>query len=150
MLLELKRDPSADGCTLGKLFVDGQFECFTLEDTVREVPGQPVSQWKIQDQTAIPLGTYEVIVDFSNHFQKSLPHILNVPGFEGVRIHSGNTADDTEGCILVGGRQGSGEVLDSRTAFGALFPKIQAALAKGESVKISISEFRPEREISVA
>jgi hypothetical protein len=150
MLIELKRDPSTDGCTLGKLFVDGQFECFTLEDLVREVPGQPVAQWKIQNQTAIPTGTYKVIVDFSDHFQKQLPHILNVPGFDGVRIHSGNTADDTEGCILVGGQQGNGEVLDSRNAFAALFPKIQAAIAQGQPVQLSISNFQAQRETSVA
>ena len=150
MLIELKRGPSADGCTIGKLFVDGQFQCFTLEDVVREIPGQPVATWKVQNQTAIPTGTYKVIVDFSDHFQKDLPHILNVPGFDGVRIHPGNTAADTEGCILVGSQQGSGEVLDSRTAFGTLFPKIQAALAQSQSVQLSISNFQPQRETSVA
>src|SRR5882757_1803944 len=150
MLIELKRDPSADGCTLGKLFVDGQFQCFMLEDTVREIAGQPVAKWKVQNQTAIPTGTYKVVVDFSDHFQKELPHILNVPGFDGVRIHSGNNAADTEGCILVGSQQGSGEVLDSRNAFGSLFPKIQAAIALGQVVQLTISNFQPQRETSVA
>lgn len=150
MLIELKRDPSADGCTIGKLFVDGQFQCFTLEDVVREVPGQPVATWKVQNQTAIPTGTYKVIVDFSEHFQKQLPHILNVPGFDGIRIHSGNTADDTEGCILVGNQQGSGEVLDSKTAFGVLFPKIKDAIAQGQTVQLTISNFKLQRETSVA
>jgi hypothetical protein len=150
MLLEVKRDPSADGCTLGKLFVDGQFECFTLEDVVREVPGEPVLQWKIPDQTAIPFGSYGVIVNFSEPFQRPLPLLLNVPGYDGVRIHSGNTAADTEGCILVGSQQGTGAVLNSRDAFAALFPKIQAAIAQGQSVQISISNAQPQRETSVA
>jgi hypothetical protein len=150
MLIELKRNPSADGCTLGKLFVDGVFECFTLEDVVREVPGQPVLQWKIPNQTAIPTGTYTLTVDFSNHFQKSLPHILNVPGFDGVRIHSGNTAADTEGCVLVGGKEASTEILNSRDAFGVLFPKIQAAVSRSEHVQLTISNFQPQRETSVA
>lgn len=150
MLIEVKRGPSADGCTLGKMSVDGVFQCFTLEDVVREVPGQPVAQWKVQNQTAIPFGTYAVIVDHSQHFNKDLPLLLNVPGFEGVRIHSGNTAADTEGCILVGSRQGTSDVEASRLAFDALFPKIQAALDRKEPVKISIIEDRPERETSVA
>jgi hypothetical protein len=150
MLLELKRDPSADGCTLGKLFVDGQFECFTLEDVVREVPDQQVSQWKVPNQTAIPSGTYTVIVDFSNHFQKPLPHILNVPGFDGVRIHSGNTAADTEGCVLVGKEAGVAAIMSSRDAFADLFPKLQDAVARGEQVQIAISNFRSQRETSVA
>ncbi len=150
MLIEVKRGPSADGCTLGKMFVDGAFECFTLEDVVREVPGQPVAQWKVPNQTAIPMGTYQVIVNHSAHFGKDLPLLVNVPGFDGVRIHSGNTAADTEGCILVGETEGASQISSSRAAFGALFPKIQAALAGGETVQITILEDRPERETSVA
>jgi hypothetical protein len=139
MMLQLVRDPSNQFCTFGRLSVDGQFECFTLEDVVREVPGQPVEQWKIPEQTAIPSGTYNVIVNMSQHFQKPLPLLLNVAGFDGVRIHSGNTAADTEGCILLGQSEGPAAVLNSRVAFDALFPKIQAALARGETVQIRIT-----------
>ncbi len=150
MLIEVRRSPSTDGCTLGKMFVDGAFECFTLEDVVREVPGEPVSTWKVQNQTAIPFGTYDVIVTRSLHFGKDLPLLLNVPGFDGVRIHSGNTAADTEGCILVGETEGASQISASRAAFGVLFPKIQAAVARGEKVEINIIEDRAERETSVA
>lgn len=139
MLLEVRREPSAQGCTLGSLFVDGEFECFTLEDVVREVPQEAVEKWKIAGETAIPSGTYEVAVNRSAHFGKLLPLLLNVSGFEGVRIHSGNVAADTEGCILVGNRRAPAEVLGSRIAFRGLFAKIQAALARNESVQIRIA-----------
>lgn len=116
--------------TAGRLY---QLECFTLEDQERleKAPGK----------TAIPPGKYEVVVTFSNRFQKLLPLLLNVPGFSGVRIHSGNTAADTEGCILVGGDDGNprdGWLGRSREAFAPLFAKIQAAIASGEKVWITI------------
>lgn len=139
MLLEVKREPSAQGCTLGSLSVDGQFECFTLEDVVREVPEEAVETWKIPGETAIPSGTYEVIVNLSTRFGRLLPLLLNVPGFQGVRIHSGNAAADTEGCILVGGRRTDSEVLDSRLAFRSLFARIQTAITRNEPVHIRIS-----------
>jgi hypothetical protein len=139
MLLEVKREPSAQGCTLGSLSVDSEFECFTLEDVVREVPEEAVETWKIPGETAIPSGTYAVIVNMSTRFGKLLPLLLHVPGFQGVRIHSGNVAADTEGCILVGSRRTGSAVLDSRLAFRALFAKIQAAIARNEPVHIRIS-----------
>ncbi len=138
MLLEVRREPSAHGCTLGSLYIDGGFECFTLEDVVREIPGQPVETWKIPAETAIPSGTYNLAVNLSNRFQKLLPQLLDVPGFAGVRLHSGNTAADTEGCILVGCRREAATVLDSRLAFNMLFPKIKAAIDRGEQVQVRI------------
>jgi hypothetical protein len=92
--LRLTRKEFTDRSTIGELHVNGVFECFTLEDTVRPV--------KIKGETAIPEGRYEVVVNFSERFQRPLPLLLNVPNFEGVRIHPGNTDKDTEGCILVG------------------------------------------------
>ena len=100
MKLTLNRTVFNDKCTLGEMLIDGVHFAYTLEDVCRFQNGD-ISK-KIQNETCIDAGTYEVIVDFSNHFQKSLPHILNVPCFEGVRIHGGNTAADTEGCILIG------------------------------------------------
>jgi hypothetical protein len=106
--------------TAGKFFIDGNLECCTLEDTVRE-PGI-----KIPKKTAIPAGKYRLVCDFSSRFQRMMPHILNVPGFEGIRIHAGNTEEDTEGCILVGReRQDGGRVITySRSTFDDLFSKI--------------------------
>jgi len=139
MLLELKRAPSANDCTHGSLSVDGIFECFTLEDVVREVPKLAVAEWKIPCQTAIPSGTYSVIVNFSTHFNKLLPLLVDVSGFDGVRIHSGNYSSNTEGCILVGQSKDHIGVYESRAAFAALFAKIQKAIAAGDKVQISIT-----------
>lgn len=139
MLLEVKRQPSADGCTLGSLYVDGVFECFTLEDVIREIPERAVATWKVAGETAIPAGTYKLNVSVSARFNKPLPLLMDVPGFDGVRIHSGNVAGDTEGCILVGQRCGQACVLDSRKAFNAVFSKIRAAIDRGDPVQIRIT-----------
>jgi hypothetical protein len=139
MQLIVDREPSTPRTTLGILSVDGIFECYTLEDTVREIAGKPVSTWKIPGETAIPNGTYQIVIDYSDRFKRPMPHILNVDGFDGVRIHSGNTAVDTEGCILLGRqRQGSDEVLDSAAAFSVFFPKLQAAIQRGEQVSLTV------------
>lgn len=107
MELTLKRDILADGYTLGLLSVDGKPYCYTVEDKVREGV-------KIPGKTAIPYGRYKVIVNMSNRFKKLMPLLIDVPGFEGVRIHSGNTAEDTEGCIIVGRIRTEKGVRDSR------------------------------------
>jgi len=122
MNLRLLRKTFSDVSTIGELSVDGKPECFTLEDKVRAV--------KIRGETAIPAGIYEVTITFSEKFKKPLPLLLNVPNFAGIRIHSGNTAANTEGCILVGTTQGKDHVGSSRVAFAALFAKIEAALKK--------------------
>jgi hypothetical protein len=110
--LKLIRKVFSKKSTIGQLeaYVDGVkvYSCRTLEDTFREVVGAKVSEWKIKAQTAIPTGTYVVIVNHSNRFDKLLPLLLNVPGFAGVRIHGGNSADNTEGCLLVGEKLGPG------------------------------------------
>ena len=140
MILELIRDTFGDTYTTGQLKVDGQYECFILEDKVREpITWSKVSDWKVQNITAIPRGTYKVIIDFSNHFGKNMLHILDVPGFEGVRIHSGNTDADTEGCLIVGKTRKDDFVGESRVALTALFPKVKEALDLGDSVKLIIS-----------
>lgn len=138
MKLTLERQPSGVSCTLGSLFVDGAFQCFTLEDLVREVPGVPVEQWKIKGATAIPLGTYRLTLTFSNRFQKVLPILVGVPGFEGVRIHSGNTDADTEGCILVGRELGSEAILKSRFALQDLMDVLFATFERAEEMTLEI------------
>ena len=130
MNLVLKRQPSNDACTHGDLFVGDDFECVTLEDVVRDV--------KIPGETAIPVGRYRVVITYSNRFKRDLPVLLDVPNFTGVRIHAGNTAADTEGCILVGQERGPTTVMRSRDALLALQAKIQKALDYGDSVYIHI------------
>jgi hypothetical protein len=77
-------------------------------------------------------------MDYSTRFAKLMPHIIGVPGFNGVRIHSGNTAADTEGCILLGQSRGKAEIHQSKMAFDAFFPKLQAAFDRKELVRITI------------
>ena len=130
----IQREPSADGATLGCLFVDQVFQCFTLEDPIRELAGVPVEDWKIAGETAIPAGRYVVKLTMSRRFRCVLPLVLDVPGFRGIRVHAGNDAGDTEGCILVGRRRKSARVLESRLAFDALF----ARLARDEAAGIEV------------
>lgn len=132
MEIRVIREPSAGDCTIGVLYIDGQPECYTLEDVVR-----PDGE-KVYGQTAIPAGTYDVALTYSNRFKDTMPQIMDVPNFEGVRIHSGNTAKDTEGCLLVGQSRGNGAVYQSRPAYANLIAKIKAAVDAGESVTISI------------
>lgn len=129
------RQPSAYGCTIGLLSIDGVHECYTCEDVVRP------SGEKLHGQTAIPAGVYSVVVNQSQRFKRRLPLLLlAVPGFEGVRIHPGNTAADTEGCILPGMGFAPTGVTQSVRAFDALFRKIEAAHAAGHPVTIEIRD----------
>lgn len=120
--------------TIGEMFVDGQRECFTLEDAVRD--------HKIPGKTAIPEGTYRTVLTHSQRFKRELPLLVDVPGFSGVRIHSGNTPDDTEGCILVGQTRMDNFVGRSRAAFDQLFAKMQVAKRAGLDITITIEDGR--------
>lgn len=124
--IRIKRIALKPGYTIGKLYiyVNGAWEylCDTLEDTYR---GQELEGKKVQGQTSIPEGTYKGIFDPSYRFGKVMPHLLNVPFFSGIRIHSGNTAEDTEGCILVGYNKHIGSVEHSRLAFSKLNQYLQ-------------------------
>jgi hypothetical protein len=120
--------------TVGQLYLDGTFFCFTLEDKVREV--------KVKNETAIPSGKYEVTLETSPKFGPDTITIHSVPGFEGIRIHSGNTEHHTEGCPIVGYRLND----DGTIAFGSTKPaladlkkKIKEALDNGERVSIEIA-----------
>jgi hypothetical protein len=121
--LVLERDWFTDLSTSGQLFIGGKFECYTLEDKVRPV--------KIAGITAIPVGTYSVAISFSPRFGRPMPLLMDVLGFEGVRIHTGNSAEDTDGCILVGVGRTKDHLQGSRIAYDALFPKLEALLLQG-------------------
>lgn len=138
MKIRLERGESEHGATIGELYVDGAFECYTLEDEVREVEGQPVEAWKIKGRTAIGRGTYPVGITLSARFKRDLPILGRVQGFEGVRIHPGNTSEDTEGCILPGQTRTDRTVGASRAAFAALFSKIRGAIDQGDYVTIEV------------
>lgn len=119
MNLTLKRRWVERDATIGELFLDGLWECYTLEDLVRDV--------KLPGRTAIPAGSYDITLDFSPRFGRVLPHLLNVPGFEGIRLHAGNLPDDTSGCILVGRIRGDAKILGSKLALDALMEKFRMA-----------------------
>lgn len=95
---------------------------------------------KVPGESAIPAGRYRVALTWSNRLQRVLPLLLDVPGFTGVRIHAGNTAADTAGCLLVGQLREAAAVLDSRAALAALLPKLEAAAGRQEPIWIEIEE----------
>jgi hypothetical protein len=133
MKLEVRRDMCGAVCTIGRLFINGENTCFTLEDVVRP------DGVKIYGETAIPAGTYKVVVNFSNRFQTLMPELLEVPNFEGIRIHPGNTDKDTHGCILVGSNHTGNSITDSRKAYAPVFAKIKAAFDAGEEIWLTIA-----------
>lgn len=136
MKLEVKRITLTDSYTIGQLFIDGQYFCDTLEDTVRDLTN---IKDKVYGRTAIPAGTYTVILDYSGHFKKLLPHILDVPYFSGIRIHSGNDVEDTNGCILVGMYQRAGYISNSRETMEKLMKVLSDVVNRGEKKTITIN-----------
>ena len=131
MELRLERKVFSKQTTIGELSINGKFFCFTLEDRVRD------AGVKIKGKTAIAPGKYRLALTFSNRFQRVLPLLVDVPQFEGVRIHAGNVAADTEGCILVGLSRGADWIGNSRDAMAGLMKRLQSA-AKREPVSIEI------------
>ncbi len=128
MKILLKRIHFGETFTIGKLSIDGKDTgIITIEDKVREIKGKPVSSWKVQNVTAIPVGKYKLIISMSNRFKKLMPEILKVEGFSGVRIHSGNTSKNTEGCLILGKTwDGKSDFIgDSKKAVQEFMDKIQ-------------------------
>ena len=115
MKLHLQRTERGDRYTMGRLAIDGEPFCDTLEPTDRHLEAATMRpEQKVFGQTAIPTGSYPVVLTYSPRFKRTLPLLKNVPHFEGIRIHPGNTSADTAGCILVGRRLHSGRLTDSR------------------------------------
>ncbi|MCE8873653.1 DUF5675 family protein [Bacteroides ovatus] len=143
MKLTLKRKFLGDKYTVGDLFIDGKFFCNTIEDTVRELPatcpytpkGQSCKcKGKIYAETAIPAGTYKVAMEYSPRFKRKLPLLRNVPHFIGILIHSGTTAVDSAGCLIVGKNTIKGKVTESRVTSD----KLNVILSKEKLVTIEI------------
>ncbi len=130
MKIHHHRDVFGDHFTLGEFLINNEHFCFTCEDAVRDI--------KIYGITAIPAGTYKIIMTWSNRFKKVLPLLVDVPKFTGVRIHSGNTDDDTDGCILVGLTRTAEGVGDSRKAMDRLMPLLDAAFHNKETIEIEV------------
>jgi hypothetical protein len=140
MKLALNRRASSDGSTVGELSCEGERLCYTLEDTVREVSGMPVGNWKIKGETAIPEGEYFVTLEDSPKFGPGTLTVNGVAGFSGVRMHAGNTSEDTEGCPLLGMAIDDGCIVGgtSRPAVALVKERVRAALARGEHVMLIV------------
>ena len=147
MELILKRIAKRKTYTIGRLFIreqvmdeylpgtENKYFCDTLEPTWRDYEH---GAYKVKGRSAIPEGRYAVVISYSPRFKQWLPILLGVPKFEGIRIHAGTTAKDTEGCILVGKNREVGKVLDSRKWLYELKQKIVEAKDRGESVWITV------------
>lgn len=129
MIIKVKRVAFKKDYTIGDLYINGVWIANTLEDRDRGLDDsmneEDIKKKKVYGETAIPYGTYKVSITYSNKFKKMLPLIENVKGFSGIRIHSGNTAKDSLGCILVGENKEVGKVINSRKTFDKLFDLIK-------------------------
>lgn len=134
MNLHLQRRFKGVSYTIGNLYINNTYFCGTLEDKVRDIP----RDGKVWGETAIPEGEYKVILNYSPKFKRHLPRLLDVPYFEGILIHRGNTAKDTAGCILVGENKIKGKVINSTKYEIELVRLISDAMARGEEIKITI------------
>ena len=140
--LLLQRRYLRDTYTIGKLSVDGEAYCDVLEDKVRDYNKDgdllDEGEQKVYGETAIPYGRYRVVVDYSQRFKRELPRLLSVPHFEGIRIHSGNKAGDTSGCILIGENKVKGGLINSRAYERELTAYLKMWQKKGEEIWITI------------
>lgn len=136
--LQVKRTYHGEYYTIGHIYVNDDYLCDTLEDTDRmlnsSMSEEEVKKRKVYGQTAIPIGIYKVEITYSPKFKKKLPRLLNVKGFDGILIHSGNTKEDTLGCILVGYNQKKGMVLNSRQAMS----KLMSLIDKADEIEIEV------------
>lgn len=137
MKLVLTRDTYTDTTTLGTLACEGAIICQTLEDKMRQ-DSRPVNEWKVPGKTAIPTGVYDLVVTRSPRFKTDLPLLLNVTGYIGVRIHPGNTHQDTDGCIIPGLKRQGDSVIMSRAAYDIVVRQIQAELRRGKQVTLEV------------
>lgn len=142
MELLVKRIAKKNSYTIGQLFVNGTKVCDTLEDKDRGLTSsmsvEQIKKLKVYGQTAIPTGTYTVSYTYSTKFKKYMPLINNVKGFDGIRIHSGNTDKDTLGCIILGENKVVGKVINSRNTCDKVYSIIKKALDDGDKVSITI------------
>ena len=154
MKLILKRIYTCNRYTIGHLYVNNEYVCDTLEDCDRgldsNMPLLTILNTKIKDQTAIPCGTYNILMNVvSPKYSKrqyymdvckgKVPRLDNVPGYSGVLIHVGNDQDDTSGCILVGQNKIKGKVMNSKSTFEKLYPMLKKAYNNGEKITLTIT-----------
>ena len=132
MNIKVVRKNYTDKSTIADLSIDGVHYCFVLEDKVRGT-----NESKVFGKTAIPAGKYRVVISFSNRFQRYLPEVLEVPGFQGIRIHEGNTEADSLGCLILGNKKAVDSVFESKKATTSFIAKLKA-VEKKEKIYIEI------------
>ena len=129
MRIEIVRIAFKNTYTIGKLYVDGKYFSDVLEDVDRGLDSSmtesEILKKKVKGQTAIPTGHYVINITYSPKYKRMMPLLLDVKGFSGIRIHSGNTAKDTEGCLIVGKNKKVGMVLESRDTYQRLFKMME-------------------------
>ena len=127
MKIKVKRIAKKEKYTIGHLFINDEYFCDTIEDKDRglddSMTESEIKKIKIKGKTAIPTGEYKLAIDYSPHFGKNCFHILNVKGFDGIRIHSGNDEEDSEGCLIVGQNKLVGKVINSKDTLAKLYKK---------------------------
>lgn len=142
MRIRLERIARKEGYTIGRVYVDGEYLCDSLEDRDRGLTDTmtetAIAAVKVKGRTAIPTGTYGMVMTWSPRFRKNLPLVCGVKGFEGIRVHSGNGPEDTEGCILLGRNRVAGRVLDSRVTCETFNAMVQQAILRGEKVTLEV------------
>lgn len=138
MKLKLLRKYLKDTYTIGHLYIDDVYFCDVLEDKVRDINHDGVNEQMVFGQTAIPYGTYPIILNYSPKFKQTMPRLQNIKGYEGVLIHSGNTKEDTLGCLLVGENKVVGKVINSKITYNKLFEKLSLVWSNGEKIEIEI------------
>lgn len=153
MEIVVKRIALKDDYTIGKMYVDGVYLCDTLEDKVRDYNKdgdlKDANEQKVYSKTAIPYGRYEIAIDVVSpkYAQRAsyiwcggyLPRLLNVPHFDGILIHAGNSAEDSAGCLLVGENKVKGRLVNSMATLKRLYAILKSADAKGEQIWITIA-----------
>lgn len=141
MRLTLKRIANKKTYCIGKLYINGKYFCDTLEDVDRGLDStmteEEIKKIKVKSETAIPTGIYKIILNYSPKFKKVMPLITNVKGYSGVRIHTGNSAKDTEGCLLVGKNTVVGRLTESRKMYDALFKRLQQKGSNDITIEIN-------------
>ena len=144
MELKLERKYRSNNYCIDKLYINGKYFSDALEDPDRGLTDtmslEEIKKIKIKDNTCIPYGTYNVTITYSPRFKRNLPLINNVKGFEGIRVHNGNTPQDSSGCVLLGFNKIKGQVINSKDTVNKFIDIVQKVLNKGEKVTITITK----------
>lgn len=144
MRVTLRRIAFKDKYTIGRLYINGVYFCDTIEDKDRGLYDwqsvEYILEKKIKHETAIPYGMYKLLWSYSSKYKRLMPEITGVKGFSGIRVHSGNTAEHSSGCVLLGYNKKAGMVLDSRKVCKKFDEIVEGYYKKGEPMTFEITK----------